>query len=180
MNADFPEPIGCLDDPGAIRGAEKEMALVMEVITGIRNIRGEMNIAPSAKLAVAVASEQSELRRTIQNHQDLILNLARLESFTVQENEQRSETAATAIISNATVLVELKGVVDFARETQRLEKEIGKLSKELTAIGKKLGNQGFLAKAPPQVVADVREKQAKLTEKQGKLAQTLEKVKAFV
>jgi valyl-tRNA synthetase len=156
------------------------MASVMEVITGIRNIRGEMNIAPSAKLTVAVASEHADLRQTVQDNQDLIINLARLESLMVQDKEQRSETAATAIISNATVLVELKGVVDFAREARRLEKEIGKLAKELTSIGKKLNNEGFLRKAPEQVVADVREKQANLTTKQAKLAQTLDKVKAFV
>jgi valyl-tRNA synthetase len=179
MQAGYPHPERYLDDLSALRGADRQMASVMEVITGIRNIRGEMNIAPSAKLIAAVASEDSEVRQTVQANRDLIINLARLESLMVQDKEQRSETAATAIISNATVLVELKGVVDFAREAQRLEKEIGKLAKELTAIGKKLSNEGFLSKAPEQVVADVREKQASLAEKQEKLSQTLEKVKAF-
>lgn len=180
MQAGYPEPERYLENLSVLRGADKQMVSVMEVITGIRNIRGEMNIAPSAKLTVAVASEHSDLRQTVQDNQDLIINLARLKSLMVQDKEQRSETAATAIISNATVLVELKDVVDFTREARRLEKEIGKLAKELTAIGKKLSNEGFLSKAPAQVVTDVREKQANLTAKQEKLTQTLEKVKAFV
>jgi valyl-tRNA synthetase len=180
MQAAYPQPESYMEALSMLSGAEQQMASTMEIVTAIRNIRGEMNIAPSARLTVAVASEDSGLRQTVEDNRDLIINLARLESLMVQDKERRSETAATAIIGNATVLVELKGVVDFAREARRLEKEIGKLAKELTSIGKKLNNEGFLSKAPEQVVADVREKQANLTTKQAKLTQTLDKVKAFV
>jgi valyl-tRNA synthetase len=180
MQARYPDPKCYGVDPQALSGAEADMALVMEIITGIRNIRGEMNIAPSVKLSVSVASQQAGLRDTLNNHRDLILNLARLAALDVAEQAGHSDTAATAIISNATVLVELKGVVDFAQEAQRLEKEIGKLTKELTSIGKKLSNEGFLSKAPAQVVADVRGKQADLLEKKEKLGETLKKVNAFL
>ncbi len=180
MQAGYPKPEAYVDDVNVLHGAEKEMAFVMDVITGIRNIRGEMNIAPSAKLAVAVASQQPLVQQTIEDQKALIINLARLASLDVQTDEQHSDTAATAIISDATVFVELKGVVDFAQEAQRLEKEIGKLTKELTTIGKKLNNEGFLSKAPANVVADVREKQAVLAEKKDKLSRTLEKVNAFL
>ena len=71
-------------------------------------------------------------------------------------------------------------MVDFAQEAQRLEKEIGKLSKELSGIDKKLSNQGFLSKAPQQVVTEVREKQSLLSEKREKLSDTLNKVNSFV
>jgi valyl-tRNA synthetase len=69
--------------------------------------------------------------------------------------------------------------VDFAQEIQRLEKEIGKLVKELTGIEKKLSNPGFLSKAPEPVVAEVREKEGLLSEKKKKLTATLEKIKAL-
>jgi valyl-tRNA synthetase len=179
MKSSYPAPEGYVSDPQQIDQGKKEMSLVMELITGIRNIRGEMNIAPSTQLDAAVVSSQSQVRQAAETHQGLISHLARLNGLSVREQEDSSATAATAIVTGATILVELAGVVDFAKETQRLEKEIGKLSKELSGIEKKLSNQGFLSKAPEQVVTEVREKQALLSEKRGKLATTLDKIKSF-
>ena len=180
MLARYPQPEGYVADRHGLSQAEGEMRTVMDIITGIRNIRGEMNIAPSARLEAAVASPLDDVRQTIATQRDLIVNLARLNALAVQENDLHSATAATAIVTDATIMVELKGVVDFSQEAQRLEKEIGKLTKELAGIAKKLSNPGFLSKAPEQVVSDVREKQALLSEKQDKLAATLEKVKSFI
>ncbi len=180
MKASYPKPEGYVANPDLLDRAKKEMSLAMKFITGIRNIRGEMNIAPSAKLDAAVVSDQSEVRQTVEAHCGLIVHLARLNSLQVVEDENHSATAATAIVTGATILVELKGVVDFAQEAQRLEKEIGKLSKELSGIDKKLSNQGFLSKAPQQVVTEVREKQSLLSEKREKLSDTLNKVNSFV
>ncbi len=180
MQATYPEPDNYLADPENLAQAEDEMAFVMEIITGIRNIRGEMNISPSMKLEVNVTSHKETLRQVAETHKAIIVNLARLTSLQVQDGDERSPTAATAIVTDATILVELKGVVDFAQEAQRLEKGIGKLDKELSGIEKKLGNQGFLAKAPDKVVAEVRSKQALLSEKRDKLTATLEKVQSFV
>ena len=180
MKAAYPSPRGYVADINRLGQAGEEMALVMEMITCIRNIRGEMNIAPSTKLDVSVASSREAVRRSVATHKGLISNLARLNTMQVQSDEQRSATAATAMVNDATILVELEGVVDFGQEAQRLEKEIGKLTKELTGIDKKLSNQGFLSKAPEQVVAQVREKQAVLSEKREKLETTLQKVKSFV
>ncbi len=179
MLATYPSPDRYVADIHKLGNAGEEMSLVMELITGIRNVRGEMNIAPSVKLDVAVASTQRTVQQSVETHRELIANLARLNSLKVQAKEEHSTTAATAIVNEATILVELKGVVDFGQEAQRLEKEIGKLSKELAGIDKKLSNQGFLSKAPGQVVAEVREKQAALSEKQQKLETTLQKVKSF-
>jgi valyl-tRNA synthetase len=180
MRAAWPKPRAYVSDPDRLAAAEEEMAFVVEIITGIRNIRGEMNIAPSAKLQAAVASAREEKRRIAADHQDLIANLARLESLTIQQDDSHSSTAATAIVDEAVLLVELKGVVDFAQEAQRLEKEIGKLAKDLTGFEKKLSNPGFLNKAPADVVAEVREKQALMSEKRDKLETTLNKVKSFI
>jgi valyl-tRNA synthetase len=180
MKAAYPEPQNNVADTETLEKAQADMSFVMGIITGIRNIRGEMNIAPSAKLDAAVASSRASVRQTVESHQGLIAHLARLNELQVVEHENHSNTAATAIVSDATLLVELKGVVDFARETKRLEKEIGKLSKELSGINTKLSNDGFLAKAPEKVVAQVRSKQALLSEKRDKLESTLAKVKSFV
>ncbi len=180
MKAVWPQPAAYVADIRQLGQARTEMDLVMALITGIRNIRGEMNIAPSTKLDVAVASARNSVRQTVEMHHGLISNLARLNTLQVQDSDDRSATAATAIIDDATLLVELKGVVDFGQEAQRLEKEIGKLTKELAGVDKKLSNQGFLSKAPTQVVEEVREKQTALSEKRQKLEATFQKVKSFI
>jgi valyl-tRNA synthetase len=179
MKAAWPRPEAYVADVTDLQQAGPQMALVMEVVTGIRNIRGEMNIAPSAKLDVTVASPRDAVRQTVAAHQGLILNLARLNTLQVQADDSHSATAATAIVTDATLLVELKGVVDFGQEAQRLEKAIGKLSKELSGIEKKLNNEGFLSKAPEHVVAEVRDNKTVLSDKRQKLEATLQKVKSF-
>jgi valyl-tRNA synthetase len=157
--------------------SEAEMALVMEVITGIRNVRGEMNIAPSLSLQVQVQSEDEPTRQIITSHQDLIINLAKLDSLTVEKLGQRPKSSATAVVSRASIFVSLEGIIDFAKETNRLEKEIKKLAGELGTVAKKLGNEGFLNKAPADVIEKVRQKQSALLEKQQKIQTNLDKIK---
>jgi valyl-tRNA synthetase len=157
--------------------SETEMALVMEVITGIRNVRGEMNIAPSLSLQVQVQSEDDQTRQITTSHQDLIINLARLDSLKVEKLGQRPKSSATAVVSRASIFVSLEGIIDFAKETNRLEKEIKKLDAELGTVAKKLGNEGFLSKAPADVIEKVKQKQSGLLEKQQKIQTNLDKIK---
>ncbi len=157
--------------------SESEMALLMEVITGIRNVRGEMNIAPSLSLIVQVQSEDDHIRQTIAGHQDLIGNLAKLDSLAVDNIGQRPKSSATAVIKGASIFVSLEGIIDFGKETLRLEKEINKLAAELSKVVKKLENDGFLNKAPADVIEKVRQKQSALLEKQQKIQANLDKIK---
>ena len=83
-----------------------------------------------------------------------------------------------SIILIPLAFLELEGIIDFAKEIQRLEKEVGKLAIELTKVGKKLENEGFLNKAPADVIEKVREKQTVLLEKQQKLQMNLDRIKA--
>ena len=159
--------------------AESQMALLIEIISGIRNIRGEMNIAPSLDLDVMVRSEDQTTRKTIERHQDVILNLARLKSLKVARCADRPKSSATAVIEGATIFVSLEGIIDFAKESERLEKEIRKLDTELAKVSKKLENEAFLNKAPADVVNDVKEKHARLAEKQQKVRANLEKIKTL-
>ncbi|MGB5750378.1 MAG: valine--tRNA ligase [Desulfobacterales bacterium] len=157
--------------------AETEMALLMEVITGIRNVRGEMNIAPSLALQVQVQSEDNQTRQIIADHQDLIINLARLNSLAIENIGQKPKSSATAVVKSASIFVSLEGIIDFAKEANRLEKEIQKLAAELTIVVKKLGNEKFLSKAPADVIDKVRQKQDALLEKQQKIQANLDKIK---
>jgi valyl-tRNA synthetase len=149
----------------------------MEVITGIRNVRGEMNIAPSLALRVQIQSEDDRARQLITAHQDLIINLARLDALSVSEIGPKPKSSATAVISRASIYVSLEGIIDFAKETSRLAKELKKLDAELATVAKKLANEGFLNKAPADVIAKVRQKQSALLEKQQKIQTNLDKIR---
>jgi valyl-tRNA synthetase len=157
--------------------AETEMALLMAVITGIRNVRGEMNIAPSLSLKVEIQSEDEPTRQILASHQDLMVNLAKLDALMVEKIGQRPKSSATAVVKGATIFVSLQDIIDFGKETLRLEKEINKLGTELSKVAKKLENDGFMSKAPADVIEKVRQKQAALLEKQQKIQTNLDKIK---
>ena len=175
MQAPFPLETGMrFEDPEA----ENNMALVSSIVTGIRNVRGEMNLSPSRALDVLVLAEENAVQDAITQHKDYIINLAKLKSFSVERTAQRPKSAATAVVDGATIFVSLEGVIDFKKETERLDKEIGKLTQELDIVSKKLSNENFLNKAPAPVVKTVQDKHAALLEKQEKLQVNLDKIKA--
>ncbi len=157
--------------------AETTMSLITGIITGIRNIRGEMNISPSLSLTVSVHSQQSSTRETVTQYKDMIMNLARLESLSVENSGRRPKGSATSVVEDATIFVHLEGVIDFTQEINRLGKEINKLTNELNTTTKKLRNEDFLDKAPKNVVEKVKDRYDSLMEKQQKLQKNLDKIK---
>ena len=157
-------------------GAETEMALLIELISAIRNIRGEMNIPPSLNLTATVQTKDTNIKTTLGAHQDIVVNLARLNAFTINESADRPKSCATAVVGGAMLYVPLEGIIDFSKEAQRLEKEINKLAKELVTVSKKLENDSFLNKAPQNVVEQVKTKHTHLQEKQQKLQSNLERL----
>ncbi len=160
--------------------AEAEMELLIDVISGVRNVRGEMGIAPGMNLEAVIYAADGGLRAALASHRNLIENLARLKSLAVTDNPERPLASATAVArSGVTLYVRLEGVIDFARETERLEKDLGKAAKELASLARKLQNQDFLSKAPADVVAKVRDQQQALLERQQKLQTTLEKIRSY-
>jgi len=156
--------------------AENAMQLIMEVITGIRNIRGEMNISPSQVLEAKIQSADSSVRETIDTYQDMIVHLARLKSFSVEEAVERPRSAAVSIVRGAMIYVPLEGIIDFGKEAARLQKELAKINKELSSVARKLNNEDFLGKAPEKVVEKVKDQHKTLLERQHKLESNLEKI----
>ena len=173
--SDAPDAATVLSDADA----ESEMGLLISVITGIRNIRGEMNISPSLELDAVVQSGDEAVRKTLSEHRDIVTNLARIASLSVQAPGEKPKAAATAVADAVTIFIPLEGIIDFDREIERLEKEILKTANELTASSKKLSNEDFLSKAPADVVAKVREKQELFIEKRQKLQSNLDRIKGI-
>jgi valyl-tRNA synthetase len=171
MVSEFPSPEATGDDV-----SEAEMALVMEVISRVRNIRGEMNLSPSLKLKVALSAPDENLRALLEKGQVYLMNLANLEELQIQTEMAEPKGAATAVAGPIRVYVLLAGVIDIALEKARLEKEILRIEKDLAVVAKKLANPEFLAKAAEAVVLKEQEKSRTLGEKRTALEAALQRL----
>ncbi len=173
MVSEFPRP----DDAHEDLVAEREMAIIMDAITSIRNIRGEMNIAPSKKLQVIISTQDTEASAIIGMGNGYIRNLANLESLTMSNDGEEPKNAATGVAGLIRVYVLLEGVVDIAGERKRLEKEMAKVDKDLMVISRKLANRDFLAKASKTVVEKEEEKFNEVKEKHDILETALKRLR---
>jgi valyl-tRNA synthetase len=179
MKAKFPTRDVNPANDSANSEAVAQMNLIIEIITAVRNIRGEMNIPPSTTLDVFLCTPDPKNKTICDQQAKLITNLARLNTLNIREEAKRPKVSATAIVSNITVYIALAGIIDVFQETARLEKEIAKLNKEMSSVSNKLSNEDFLSKAPPQIISKVRKQHEELLEKQQKLTTTLERIKAI-
>jgi valyl-tRNA synthetase len=152
------------------------MGIIMDVITSIRNIRGEMNIAPSKKLQVIISAQDAKEGGTVDMGAHYIKNLANLESLTIRNNREEPKKTAIGVVGSLLVYVLLEGVVDIAGEKIRLEKEIAKADKDLMIISRKLANRDFLAKASKAVVEREEEKFREVKEKHDVLKAALKRL----
>jgi valyl-tRNA synthetase len=140
------------DPETADRESEESMAWVMALLLGIRRIRGEMNIAPGKPLTVLLDNGSAQDRIYLDQSRDYLHKIGRVESLTWLEPGAQPPEAAIALVGEMKVLIPMRGLIDKEAELARLDKEIQRLSKELPRLEGKLGDQGFLAKAPAQVV----------------------------
>jgi valyl-tRNA synthetase len=161
--------------------AEEQMALIMEVINGIRNIRGEMNVPPATRVEVICLTDEASEKKLLQDHAGTVGDLSRLSKLRIASagEIEKPRLAAGAIARNIEIFVLLEDVLDFENESRRLEKELTKMEKELSFTKKKLSNEDFLHKAPASVIEGEREKGTRLGEKLEKLRHQYEKIKAL-
>jgi valyl-tRNA synthetase len=159
--------------------AEKRMGFIFDLISGIRNVRSEMNIQPSMKIKVLVHTEDEAEKLLIAENKSVIVNLATLESLFFCDADSLPQSAATSVTGNATCYVSLEGVIDFDKEIKRLAKELEKTTKELTGIQKRLNNDAFLDKAPEAVIDKVKAQHDELAEKHEKVNANLERIKSL-
>jgi len=172
MMAAYPES----DDSLINAQAESDIDWLKGVITGVRNIRGEMNIAPSKLLPVFFANgSEADLARLEANRQ-FLSSLAALESITWLNAGDEAPMAATQLVGEMEVLVPLAGIIDKSAETARLNKEIDKINKDFARVEGKLNNPKFVDKAPAEVVDKEKAKLADMTISVAKLEEQLVKL----
>ncbi|HOV87846.1 MAG TPA: valine--tRNA ligase [Syntrophobacteraceae bacterium] len=161
--------------------AEEEMELVMEVINGIRNIRGEMNVPPASRVEAVCLNDDSRLRMLVKAHERTICEMARLSRLQVGSAREvpKPKIAAGTMAKNVEVYVLLKDILDFDSESSRLQKELTKLEKEYSFTLKKLSNEDFLQRAPSEVIERERDKGSRLGEKLEKLRSHYERIRTI-
>lgn len=173
MISSLPEANGALVN----ESAESTIQWIKDFTLAVRQIRGEMNIAPSKKLDVLVTNCNESDKNNLNAQQALVKTMARLASVELLEGEE--PPAAAALMGDMKLLIPLAGLIDVAEESARLNKQIEKVTQEIKRAEGKLANEKFTAKAPPHLVEAEKEKlhqnQKALTE----LKEQLEKLKAL-
>ncbi|WP_145557817.1 valine--tRNA ligase [Yersinia aldovae] len=149
--------------------ALSDLEWIKQTIIAVRNIRAEMNIAPGKPLEVMLRGANAEAQRRVLENQSFIQSLARLSSLTLLADGEKGPVSVTKLVEGAEVLIPMAGLIDKATELDRLAKEVAKLEAEIERIEGKLGNEGFVARAPEAVVAKERERMAACAEAKQKL-----------
>lgn len=153
----------------------KEMEEIIELIGLIRNIRGEYNVSMSKQLKAYVKTDNEVTGTAFTKYKDMVMNLARLE--TLEMTDTAVEKASQNIATSFEVYVSLEGLVDFAAEVSKLEKELAKLEKDANIYGGKLKNENYLKNARPDVIEKDKEKFAEIDDKMTKVKETIERLR---
>jgi len=168
--ASYPKTDEGLNFPDEDRG----MNILLELISGIRSIRGESNIPPGLELNVVLKAEAQEVRQIVQGHMDYVRRLARIKDVSIMaEGQTRPAKTAFAVTADMEIYVPLEGVIDIAKEQERLAKQVKTVKADLEVRLKKLSNKGFLEKADPEVVEEQRQIKAELEFKLERLEKAL-------
>ncbi|PLX41255.1 MAG: valine--tRNA ligase [Deltaproteobacteria bacterium] len=159
------------------KGAVERVDMVKEVVSAVRNVRGEMRLPPSKKLTAIIQCSDKE-RSLLLDERDFMMALALAESVEfIAPGEPKPKQAAAAVAGGLEIFVPLAGLVDLEEEERRLNKEIDKLAADLSKVEGKLGNPNFVDRAPAEVVEKERERAAELNEAIDKLKAGLARIK---
>jgi valyl-tRNA synthetase len=156
--------------------AETEMRWVIDFIMAVRQIRGEMDIAPSRRIDVLVVNASTDDLARIERTRHWLERLATLSTLTPLATGAAEPESAVALLGDLKILLPMAGLIDVEAETARLEKRIAKLNQELTKTHAKLQNSSFVANAPPAVVEQERARLADFENERAQLAAQLIKV----
>ena len=166
--AEFPE----VDEKWFDDSVEKEMKLIVEVATALRNLRGEMNVPPGKKIDAFFRGDASELA-IIKSDMAVLKLLAKVENLEISENGEAPENCAKTVAGKLEIFIPMAGLVDLEAERARLSKEIEKTKNMIQNTQGKLSNENFISRAPEEVVNSEREKIEKYREKLAKLEEHL-------
>ena len=154
--------------------ADAEIGWVVSLVSEVRSVRSEMNVPGGAKVPLVLVGASATTKARAGRHDETLKRLARLDAIT--SADQAPKGAAQIIVGDTTAAIPLAGVIDMGAEAKRLAKEIDKTVSEIKKVTDRLGNPQFMAKAPEDVIDELRERQADFEARQGKLKVALSRV----
>jgi len=155
--------------------AETNMAILQDLIVSVRNLRAELKVEQKQKVPIQVYTQDAEIKSLLEQNQSAIQRLAGVESVTFVETSL-SQLAGARSTARFDVHVVYEKKIDVAAERQRLTKELEQMEKEIANSTRQLGNEQFLAKAPPKVVEGMRQRLAELEVLREKVRSSLDQL----
>ena len=157
--------------------ARHDMAFLIEIIKAVRNIRTEVNAPLSSSIDIMIQLEDAKNERILTDNEDYVKNFLHPKELTISTQIAAPKLAKTAVISGAQVFIPLADLVNVDDEIKRMEKEEENLQAEVDRSTKKLGNQGFVAHAPEEVIAKEKAKKADYESQLESVRQRIEELK---
>ncbi len=155
-------------------GVNQELDWLVRLITSIRAVRAEMNVPAGATIPLLHQGAGERTLKNLETHLDLLKRLARVES--VEAVDTIAKGSVQLVVDEATFVLPLADVIDISAEQARLEKEIAKIAAEIEKSDKKLGNENFIAKAPPEVIATEKERREEALGARERLTEALDRL----
>ncbi|ABR74426.1 valyl-tRNA synthetase [Actinobacillus succinogenes 130Z] len=152
------QPFPAFDESLTNDDAVAEIDWLKDMITAVRNIRAEANIAPSKGLDLIFCNLETAEQNMLKNNRTLLQAMAKLDNISVLEQGEDVPLSVTKLVGNTELLIPMAGFINKEAELARLNKEIEKMRGEIKRIEGKLSNEAFVAKAPEAVIAKEREK----------------------
>src|ERR1700757_4836106 len=154
--------------------AEAEIGWVVDLVTAIRSVRAEMNIAPATLTPLVLSGASTETRARLPRWGEVIKRLARLSDISFADHPPQG--AVQLVVRGEVASLPLKGVIDLAAERVRLDKEIAKAEADIKRADAKLSNEKFVANAAEDVVEEEREKRETAIARKAKILEALERL----
>ena len=159
--------------------AEADMQWLQGLIGAVRNIRGEMGLGNARLLPVLLQNTTDAEKAQIARIEPLFKALAKVESITFLADTEQPPLSSSSVVGHVSVFVPMKGLIDPKAELGRLQKDFDKVQKQHDQIATKLGNEGFVAKAPAAVVEGEKVKLAEFADQLAKIKANMEQIAAL-
>ncbi|APH04210.1 valine--tRNA ligase [Bacillus weihaiensis] len=157
--------------------AAAEMKLLVEVIRAVRNIRSEVNTPMSKQIPMQIRAKDEQILAQLEKNRVYVERFCNTSSFLIATELTSNEKSMSAVVTGAEIVLPIEGLINIEEEIQRLEKEREKLDKEVERVQKKLGNEGFLKKAPEKVIEEEKAKEQDYIEKRTIVLARIEELK---
>jgi valyl-tRNA synthetase len=138
--------------------ADEEIGWLIALVGEVRSVRSEMNVPGGAKVPLVLVGGGKAVRTRAERYDETVRRLARIEAVSFAKTPPRG--AAQIVLADATAALPLAGIIDMDAERARLEREVARNEAEIAKVDARLGNEAFVAKAPPEVIEENRERKA--------------------